>query len=56
MTGTDTTFTVSVDSKATDGGGTYTIALDAIGNATRTCSNHGKGGCRAAADSSGNYW
>jgi type IV pilus assembly protein PilA len=54
--GTDTTFVVSVDSKATDGGGTFTITLDATGNAIRTCSNHGKGGCRASADSNGNFW
>jgi type IV pilus assembly protein PilA len=56
VTGTDTTFSVSVDSKARDGGGTYTIALDAAGNATRTCSNPGRGGCRATADSQGNLW
>ena len=31
VSGTDTTFTVSVDSRATDGGGTYSIELDARG-------------------------
>jgi type IV pilus assembly protein PilA len=56
VTGTDKTFTVSVDSKATDGGGTYTIELDAAGNATRTCANQGKGGCRKTADAQGNLW
>ena len=54
--GTDTTFTVSVDSKAVAGGGTFTITLDPSGMATRTCTNHGKGGCRATPDSTGNYW
>jgi type IV pilus assembly protein PilA len=56
VSGTDTTFTVSVDSVALDGGGTFTIALDAAGNAVRTCSNPGQGGCRATADSQGNLW
>jgi type IV pilus assembly protein PilA len=56
VSGTISTFTVSVDSKATDGGGTYTITLDASGNATRTCSNPGKGGCRATPDAQGNLW
>jgi type IV pilus assembly protein PilA len=56
VTGTDETFTVSVDSASTDGGGTFTISLDSTGNATRTCSNPGKGGCRQSPDSSGNLW
>ena len=56
MSGTDTTFTLSVDSKSTDGGGTFTIALAANGDITRLCSNLGKGGCRATADSGGNLW
>ena len=56
VTGTDTTFTVSVDSVSSDGGGTFTISLDAAGNATRTCSNPGSGGCRPAPDSQGNLW
>jgi type IV pilus assembly protein PilA len=56
MAGTDTTFTISVDSDATGGGGTFTITLDALGNATRTCSNPGKGGCRSNPDSQGNLW
>jgi len=56
VTGTDTTFTVSVDSVSTDGGGTFTISLDAAGSATRTCSNPGKGGCRQTPDSQGNLW
>jgi type IV pilus assembly protein PilA len=56
VSGTVSTFTISVDSKATDGGGTYTISLDASGNATRTCSNPGKGGCRATPDAQGNLW
>jgi type IV pilus assembly protein PilA len=56
VTGADTTFTVSVDSKSTDGGGTFTITLDAAGDVTRTCTNPGKGGCRDTPDSSGNLW
>jgi type IV pilus assembly protein PilA len=56
VAGTDTTFTVSVDSRATDGGGTFLITLDAAGNVTRTCANPGKGGCRATPDAQGNLW
>jgi type IV pilus assembly protein PilA len=56
VTGTDTTFTVSVDSPATGGGGTFSITLNAAGDATRGCSNPGKGGCRQTPDSSGNRW
>jgi len=56
VTGTTDTFTISVDSKASDGGGTYSIVLDAVGNVTRLCSNPGDGGCRATADAGGNLW
>ena len=56
MSGTDTTFLLSVDSKASSGGGSFTIELASNGNVTRTCSRPGKGGCRATADSSGNRW
>jgi type IV pilus assembly protein PilA len=56
VTGTDDTFSVSVDSVAPDGGGTFTISLDGAGNATRTCANPGKGGCRRTPDSQGNLW
>jgi type IV pilus assembly protein PilA len=56
VTGTDDSFTVSVDSQATGGGGTYTIQLTSAGDVTRTCSNPGKGGCRRTADSQGNLW
>ena len=55
MTGTEDTFTLSVDSRASDGGGTFTIEL-AAGDVTRTCSNPGKGGCKATPDSGGNLW
>jgi type IV pilus assembly protein PilA len=54
--GTDSTFTISVDSKAQSGGGTFTIELAASGDVTRLCSNPGKGGCRATADATGNLW
>ena len=56
VTGTDTTFTVSVDSVGNNGGGTYSIVLDSAGDVTRTCSNPGKGGCRQTADAAGNLW
>jgi type IV pilus assembly protein PilA len=56
MSGTDTTFLLSVDSKTSSGGGSFTIELASNGNVTRTCSRPGKGGCRATADSSGNRW
>jgi type IV pilus assembly protein PilA len=56
VSGTATTFSISVDSRATDGGGTFSLALDGTGNAVRDCTNPGKGGCRQTADSSGNRW
>jgi len=56
VTGTDDTFTISVDSRATNGGGTYSISLDSGGAVTRLCTNPGDGGCRAAPDSADNLW
>ena len=56
MTGTDTTFTISVDTRAANGGGTYSIELAANGDVTRSCTNPGDGGCRATPDSGGNLW
>ena len=56
VTGTRDTFEISVDSKAGDGGGTFTISLSSAGDVTRTCSNAGDGGCRATADAAGNLW
>jgi type IV pilus assembly protein PilA len=56
LVGTGTTFILTVDSKPGNNGGTYGISLDASGNPLRSCSNHGKGGCRANPDSAGNYW
>jgi type IV pilus assembly protein PilA len=56
LVGTDTTFSLAVDSKPGNNGGTYAISLDAAGGSLRSCSNHGKGGCRATPDSAGNYW
>jgi type IV pilus assembly protein PilA len=56
VTGTDTTFTVSVDSAASGGGGTYSIVLDAAGDVTRLCTNPGQGGCRGTPDTQGNLW
>jgi type IV pilus assembly protein PilA len=54
--GTDDTFTVSVNSRASNGGGTYTIELDAVGVVHRLCTNPGQGGCRSTPDSHGNLW
>jgi type IV pilus assembly protein PilA len=56
VTGTPTTFTITADSTATSGGGTYSIELTAAGDVIRDCTNHGKGGCRATPDSTGNRW
>ena len=56
MTGDLATFRLSVDSKASGGGGTFTIELDSAKKLTRTCSNPGKGGCKATPDSGGNLW
>jgi type IV pilus assembly protein PilA len=56
VTGTTDSFTISVDSKSSDGGGTFSIQLAANGDVTRLCSNPGHGGCRAAPDAGGNLW
>jgi len=56
MSGTEKTFSIAADSRSSKGGGTFTIELDAAGDVTRLCSNPGKGGCRATADSAGNLW
>ena len=56
MTGTTDTFVLSVDSRATGGGGAFTIELDGAGAVTRSCTNPGEGGCKAAPDSGGNLW
>lgn len=55
-TGDADTFTVSVDSRATNGGGTFTIELSSAGVVTRTCTNPGEGGCKATPDPGGNLW
>jgi type IV pilus assembly protein PilA len=56
VSGTATTFTITADTIASNGGGTYSIELDANGDVTRDCTNHGKGGCRATPDASGDRW
>ena len=56
VVGTDTTFKVTVDSRASAGGGTFSIELDSAGNVTRSCTVPGKGGCRATPDASGSLW
>jgi len=55
LTGDASTFTLSVDSKSSQGGGTFTIELDGTGP-RRSCTNPGKGGCKATPDSGGNLW
>jgi type IV pilus assembly protein PilA len=49
-----TGYSVSVTSKSNDAT-VYTIANNA-GVVTRTCDDHGSGGCKATADPAGNYW
>jgi type IV pilus assembly protein PilA len=56
VTGTADSFSISVDSKASDGGGTFSIQLASNGTVTRGCTNPGHGGCRAAPDAGGNLW
>jgi type IV pilus assembly protein PilA len=56
VTGTATTFTISVDTEAAAGGGTFAMKLAAGGAVTRVCSNPGAGSCRATADAAGNLW
>jgi prepilin-type N-terminal cleavage/methylation domain-containing protein len=56
VTGTAFTFTLSVDSVPGKNGGTFSLVRAADGSTTRTCANPGEGGCREAADASGNWW
>jgi type IV pilus assembly protein PilA len=56
MSGTEKTFTISAESRSPNGGGTFSIELDAGGEVTRLCTNLGKGGCKASPDSAGNLW
>jgi type IV pilus assembly protein PilA len=53
---TTSAFTVSVDSRSTSGGGTYSVEHATSGVVTRSCSNPGAGGCKAAPDPGGNLW
>jgi type IV pilus assembly protein PilA len=56
VSGTDKTFSIAVDSRSTNGGGTFTMVLSSSGDVTRDCSNPGQGGCRATPDAAGNRW
>jgi hypothetical protein len=56
VSGAAKTFTISVDSKSSDGGGTFSIELAANGDVKRLCTRPGKGGCAASADTAGNLW
>jgi type IV pilus assembly protein PilA len=56
VSGTEKTFSISVDSRSTRGGGTFTMVLNSSGDVTRNCSNPGQGGCRSTPDSAGNRW
>jgi type IV pilus assembly protein PilA len=49
-----TGYSVSVTSKSNDAT-VYTIT-NLNGVVTRTCDDHGKGGCKNAADPAGNFW
>ena len=53
--GNANSYDVSVTSKSTDAT-VYTITRASTGVTTRTCDDHGKGGCRSTADANGNYW
>jgi type IV pilus assembly protein PilA len=54
VTPADQTFTVVATSKSNN---TFTITKNTDGTYTRTCTNtEPKGGCKATADSDGNYW
>ena len=48
-------YDVNVTSKST-AATVYTITRATTGVTTRTCDDHGQGGCRATADANGNYW
>jgi type IV pilus assembly protein PilA len=50
------TFIVSADSPPGSNGGTFSMVRAPGGGVTHQCANHGKGGCRATADATGNYW
>ena len=52
-TATDTGYTITTESKSSDGT-TFTITSEA-GETTRTCSDENNGGCKVA-DSAGNQW
>ena len=56
VSGTEKTFSIAVDSRSADGGGTFTMTLNSSGDVVRGCSNPGKGGCRSTPDSAGNLW
>ena len=56
VSGTAKTFSIAVDSRAANGGGTFTMVLGSAGDVTRGCSNPGQGGCRSTPDSAGNRW
>ena len=57
LTGDADSFTISADSRSgSSGGGTFSIEVDIARNATRSCTNLGKGGCRATPDAGGNLW
>jgi type IV pilus assembly protein PilA len=48
-----TTFTVTATSKS---GNTFAVSRLAGGGYQRTCTTHGVGGCKSAADAQGNFW
>lgn len=56
VSGNSLAFTISVDSPPGQNGGTFSMTRGVGGIVSRSCSNHGQGGCRSTADSDGNYW
>lgn len=53
VSGTATTYRITEHS---DSGTDFTLARDASGIVTRTCTSPGRGLCRAAPDADGNRW
>lgn len=56
ISGTDSTYRITVDSVPGPNGGTFAIARANDGSLKRTCSNRGAGACRSAPDAAGNWW
>ena len=53
VTGDEDSFEIT-ETSASDT--TFTLTREANGSTERSCSDHGRGLCRASADSDGNWW